>query len=237
MKAETLLEVEIPGGWSWSHIVKRGTALRLTAADDGLNVGMMAYAAWNFFERYNMADTLKAQHISRLTAGNVLYSDMGRILLSLTADSLEGHDPIGGMLNPRRAAAKYGERRYQEHRNDYVRDAYTSFVTEVGKYGMTQTSLISNVNWFSRIDVDEEGRMHFVPSYASAGDRVELRAEMDTLVVLNSCPHPLDPSPEYRPGRLVVQIVRAEPAGPEDACRVRCEENGRGFINTERWHI
>jgi hypothetical protein len=28
-------------------------------------------------ERYNMPDTLKAQHIARLTAGFVLYSDMG----------------------------------------------------------------------------------------------------------------------------------------------------------------
>ena len=237
MKPEILLEVELPGGWPWSHIVKRGTALTLTARDEGINVGMIAYAAWNFFERYNMADTLKAQHISRLSAGNVLYSDMGRVLLSVVADSLDGHDTIGGMLNPRRARAKYGLKRYQEHRNDSVRDAYTTFLTEIGKYGMTPTALIGNVNWFSRVDVAADGQMRFVPSYASVGDSVELRAEMDTLVVLNTCPHPLDPSPDYRPGRLGVQIARTDAPGPHDRCRTSCEENRRGFVNTERWHV
>lgn len=237
MKPETVLEVEVPGGWSWSHIVKRGTALKLIAADDGLNVGMMAYAAWNFSERYNMADTLKAQHISRLSAGNVLYSDMGRILLSVVSDSLDGHDTIGGILNRSRAQAKYGSKRYQEHRNDYVRDAHTTFLTEIGKYGMTPTSMISNVNWFSRVDVEADGQMRFVPSYASVGDSVELRAEMDTLVVLTTCPHPLDPSSDYRPGKLVAQIARVDPPGPRDPCRISCEENERGFVNTEQWHI
>jgi len=48
-------------------------------------------------KRYNMADTLKAQHTAYLTAGCVCYSDMGRILCSITADSCGWHDTICGL--------------------------------------------------------------------------------------------------------------------------------------------
>ena len=60
-------------------------------------------------ERYNMPDTLKAQHIARLTAGLVLYSDMGRVLCSIVDDTVGWHDPIGGCCNAACSRATYGE--------------------------------------------------------------------------------------------------------------------------------
>ena len=84
---EVLFEEVVPGGATWSHVLKRGTALRITDPEGGANAGAILFNAANFAERYNMPDTLKAQHIARLTAGFVLYSDMvaGRLWpLSLT---------------------------------------------------------------------------------------------------------------------------------------------------------
>ena len=74
-------------GASWSHVLKRGTVLRITDIQGGANVGALFYNFECPVERYNMADTLKAQHIARLTEGVVLYSDMGRILCSITVDT------------------------------------------------------------------------------------------------------------------------------------------------------
>ena len=82
-------EVVQPGA-TWSHVLKRGSALRITDIDGGANVGAIFYNWDNPTERYNMPDTLKAQHIARLTAGSVLYSDMGRVLCSITEDSVGG---------------------------------------------------------------------------------------------------------------------------------------------------
>ena len=48
-----------------------------------------------------MPDTLKAQHIARLTAGFVLYSDMGRMLCSVTGDTVGWHDPHRRLLQRR----------------------------------------------------------------------------------------------------------------------------------------
>ena len=113
-----LFEDVVREGATWSHVLKRGTALRITDTLGGANVGALFYNWENPSERYNMPDTLKAQHIARLTKGSVLYSDMGRILCSITEDSLGWHDPIGGCSNAAQLQRKYGATSYQQHRND-----------------------------------------------------------------------------------------------------------------------
>src|SRR6185295_9876809 len=123
-----LFEDLVPPAATWSHPLKRGTALRITDTEGHANVGALFYNWENPTERYNMPDTLKAQHIARLTRGNVLYSDMGRILCSITEDTVGWHDPLSGYSNAASVRAKYGEARYQEHRNDCHQNAFDGFV-------------------------------------------------------------------------------------------------------------
>src|SRR5882724_5294605 len=104
-----LFEETVQPGASWSHVLKRGTALRITDQNGDANVGAMFYNFECPAERYNMPDTLKAQHIARLTKGFVLYSDMGRILCSIIEDTVGWHDPIGGASSAKLAEASYGE--------------------------------------------------------------------------------------------------------------------------------
>ena len=68
-ETSVLWEESIPGGATWSHVLKRGTALRLTDLHGGANAGAIFYNFECAAERYNMPDTLKAQHIARLTTG------------------------------------------------------------------------------------------------------------------------------------------------------------------------
>ena len=232
-----LWEEKVHPGASWSHVLKRGTTLRLTDIEGGVNAGMMLYNFECPTERYNMPDTLKAQHTAKLTTGFVLYSDMGRILCSITADTVGWHDPLGGAMSSALAATRYGEGRYQELKNDYFKNGFDSFVVELGKWGMGPRDLTAVVNWFSRIDIADDGTMSLHPSNSAAGAFVELRAEMNTLVVLNTCPHPLDPSRTYAPKPLLLQARKSTPVGLDDICRMRCPENGRGFTLTERYFL
>ncbi|MEM7396932.1 MAG: urea amidolyase associated protein UAAP1 [Verrucomicrobiota bacterium] len=232
-----LFEEDLPGGWNWSHNLKRGTTLRLTALEDGANVSALFYNADQTIERYNMADTLKAQHVSFLTAGVACYSDMGRILVSVMADSCGWHDTIGGVSNARLVERKYGLRTYQEARNDFHRNGLDAFLTELAKYGMDRRDVLANINFFSKVAIDGDGIMRFVEGHASAGDYVDLRAEMNTLVVLNNLQHPMDPRPDYAPAPTRLTIWQSDAPGPDDACRTFCEQNGRGFINTERYFL
>jgi urea carboxylase-associated protein 2 len=230
-------EETLQPGATWSHVLKRGTALRITDIEGGANVGAIFYNFECPVERYNMPDTLKAQHTARLTSGFVLYSDMGRVLCSITGDTVGWHDPIGGCSNAHLVQAKYGEARYQECRNAYHRNTLDSFLVELGKWGLGPRDLVANVNFFSRVDVHGDGHMTFHAFNSKPGDYVELRAEMNTLAILNTCQHPLDPNPKYAPKPVKLSIRRVPPPGPFDPCRTSRPENGRGFTLTERYFL
>ncbi|HXF10153.1 MAG TPA: urea amidolyase associated protein UAAP1 [Desulfuromonadaceae bacterium] len=235
MKDGTILfEETLRGGGLWSCVLRRHTTLRLTDLDGGANVGLVAYNADQPLDRLNLPDTLKAQYTARLTRGHVLMSDMGHALLSITADSVGWHDPLGGHGNAALAKQKYGTATYQEKRNDWYRNAHDNFLIELGKHGLGKRDLVGNINFFSRIDTAADGKMAFHANNSKAGDTIDLRAEMNVLVVLNTCQHPLDPNPVYAPKPIKLTVLKTPPAGPDDFCRNFREENKRSFILTER---
>jgi urea carboxylase-associated protein 2 len=227
----------VPGGANWSHVLKRGTTLRLTDIEGGANVAALLYNFELCSERLNLPDTLKCQHTARLTKGHCLYTDMGRILVSITEDSCGWHDPLAGWSTARIVEQKYGVKNYQTVRNDWYRNAHDNFVTELGKYGMDERDLAMNVNFFSKVTVDEAGRLSYQRGNSAAGSYVDLRSEMNTLVILNTCIHPLDPSPVYAPKPVQLTVSSSPPPGPDDFCRNFRPENQRGFILTERYFL
>lgn len=232
-----LYEDTLPGGCHWSLMMKRGTTLRLTDKEGGANVGMLFYNPVNLLERYNAPDTLKCQHTFKLTKGHCLYSDMGRIFCSIIEDTAGWHDTVCGNTNRDIVTAKWGERRYQQYRNDWQLNGYDSFLVEVAKYGLGKKDLAANLNVFSKVSVDDKGDLVFDPTAARAGAFIELRFEMDTLVVMHTCPHPLNPAAEYPRHPVTYRISKAEPVAEDDICRTHCEENQRGFRNNELFHL
>lgn len=238
MAPDTLLfSEELRGGASFAHVLKRGTALRITDVEGGANVPVTLFNFELLVERYNMPDTLKAQHTAHLTKGHCLYSDMGRVLCSITDDTVGWHDPIGAHSTDESVAAKYGQHGYQEFRNGWYMSTRQNFLRELAKFGMDRRDLQGQINFFSKVQVDIEGKMHFIPGNSKAGDYVELRAEMNTLVILDTNPHPLDPSAAYTPKPVKLSFHRVAAPAADDLCRISCPENTRGLINTERYFL
>ena len=229
-----LWEETLPGGHHWSGRLRRGTALRLTDLQGGANLSALFYNAEQPLERYNMPDTLKSQHTGFLTAGHVCQSDMGRVLCSITADTLGWHDTWCGVSDAAMVLARYGERHYQQHRNAMFRNGRDSLLIELTKWGLGPRDLVPGVNFFSKVVPDADGVLRHVPGHSRAGAQVELRFEMDTLVVLSSAPHPLDTRPVYQPADIALTAWRADPVAADDLCRTSCPQNGRAFTNTER---
>src|SRR5271166_5446190 len=183
-----LWEETVQPGASWSHVLKRGTSLRITDVEGEANAGALFYNYECPTERYNMPDTLKAQHTAHLTKGFVLYSDMGRILCSITDDTRGWHDPLGGHNDARAVRTKYGNSSYQEQRNQWHRNTRDNLLAELGKHGLGLRDLSPNVNFFSKVAVRDNGSMEFV-STPTPGDTVTLRAEMNLLVILDTGQH------------------------------------------------
>ncbi len=231
-----LYQETVPGGRYWSMVIHRGNQLRLTDTQGGANVGMLLFNPHNPLERYNMSDTLKGQHTSKLTRGNMLYSDMGRSLMSIMADTVGWHDTIGGFSDAQLVREKYGEASYQAVRNDFYRSGRELFLIELAKWGLGKPDLVPNLNLFSKVSADTDGTLHFHPGNSSANDQITLRADMDVLVVLNTAQHPMDPAPEYNPKSVTLQILPAEPVREDDVCINFRPENARAWANTRIYH-
>lgn len=233
----TLYEETVPGGGHTSFVLKRGQLLRLTDIEGGANVSLLLLNAHEKSERLNLPDTLKCQHTAKLTAGHCLYSDMGRILAAITADTCGWHDSMGGLLNAAEVAEKYGQGRYQELRNGFFRNGMDNLLVELGKWDLGLADLLMNLNLFSKVTVDSDGCFHFEAGNSKAGDYIELYAPMDTLVVLTALQHPLDPNPSYAPKPVQLSWQQVQSDGISVLCRTSRPENGRGFHNTERLFI
>lgn len=229
----TILDTVLPGGASWSRVCLRGTALTLTDLEGGANVSALLYRASDPLERYCMPDTLKAQHVSRVTSGVALYSDMGRVLASVTHDTCGWHDTITGHATAAHVAARWGFASYQEARNDWRRSARDGLLVELAKHGLGARDLVANVNFFTKIGVADDGAFAFVAGNSAPGAEVTLRFELDTLVVLCGVPHPLDPAGEWRPRPVALRLERVDATTHEDPVRRACEENERGFAASE----
>tara|TARA_Y100000589_G_scaffold330259_1_gene379352 strand:+ start:270 stop:791 length:522 start_codon:yes stop_codon:yes gene_type:complete len=167
----------------------------------------------------------------------VLLSDMGRVFASIIRDDLGWHDTVCGTSNARLVEQRWGRKTYQEARNLYHRNGRTSFLNELAKYGLGKKDLTANLNWFSRVQTDDDGNLSYVADHSRPGAAVDLRFEMDTLVVLHTCPHPMNPATEYPRKPLRYQFFRAAPVTDADPCKTSSPEATRAFANTALYHL
>ena len=232
-----LYQYTLPGGAHWSFRMRRGTALRLTDVEGGANVGMLFYNPEEKLERYNAPDTLKGQHTFKLSKGNCLYSDMGRVFASIVEDDFGWHDTVCGTLSEKTLKEKYAVRSYQDCHNQWTLSGEHSFLTELAKYGLTERDMAANLNLFSRVTTDDDGNLVFDTSAATPGASITLRFEMDTLVILHTCPHPLNPSEEYPMKPVQIEMRKADPVADDDYCKNFRPENGRAFENNRLYHL
>lgn len=221
-----LLDEKLPGGAYWHGIIKRGNTLRITDLEGSQGVSLICYNADNSIERLNVADTAKIQFNAFLKKGMVIYSDMGRILFSITEDTSGYHDLFGGCSSAATNKAKYGDGEFWINSRDNFRRAVT-------RYGLSKKDIMPNINLFTRVAIESDGKMIFVEGIEQPGSFIDLRAEMNVLVVLSNCPHVLHPSQTYAPKAVQVTVWNSPAPTADDSCRTANPEAVRGFINTD----
>lgn len=216
----------IAPGWYWTTRLVAGEVLRITPQERTSTVALAVWSAADPTERLNLPDTVKVQWTTALGRGRVLFSDMGRVLLSITEDSSSGaHDALLGGSTPA-TNARYGDPR--------LRNSHENMTLAAAKLGLERRDLPALLSLFAPVRVDADGRFGWNPALLSGRDWIELRAEMDVLIALSTAPHPLDPNPAYAPAEMVATRLSALPVGADDACRTATPEAQRGFANNAR---
>ncbi len=215
----------IPGGWYWSAVVLRGQTLRVVNTAGSSSVSVLLWNAHETSERFNAADTVKVQWTVNVGAGLLLLSDMGRVMASITGDSGARHDMLAGGSSAATNARRYGPGTRRNTRDN--------FLLAAGKHGLDRRDIPPCLTLFADVRTDAHEQLGWHGTGA-AGDAIDLRAEMDVLVALSNCPHPLDTGAVYAPLPVDAIIWEAGPAGDGDVCRTSGPEAIRAFENNGR---
>lgn len=233
---ETVLFDEVlVGGGRWSKIIRKGQVLRIVNTEATSGLSALFYNVHERTERYNAADTVKIQYNAYLKEGKALYSDMGRILMSIITDSCETHDTVCGYTMASDIAGLCGIGNYQSKRNCYYKNDFDNFLVELGKYGMGRRDIMPCLNLFADARIGEGGELIYRDNSVPAGSFIELRAEMDVLVVLSNTVHVLSTNQSYDVKPVNLIVYQGEEAAGDDLCVIDSERSERAFVNTKNY--
>ena len=182
-------------GEPWTHTLRQGQVMRIIDLEGNQAVDTLFYNAGDTAESYSAADTLQRQGSVYLGAGSVLLSNRGRPMLSIVADTCGRHDTLGGAC-----AAESNSVRYASEKK-YMHSCRDNFLLALARLdqGMGKRDLAPNINFFMNVPVTPQGGLSFEDGVSAPGKYVELRAEMDVLVLVSNCPQLNNPCNAYNP--------------------------------------
>lgn len=199
---QTVYDFVIPARAPWSHVVRAGQTLRIVDLQGNQAVDCIFYNTHDPDERYSASETIIAQNNIFLGVGTVLMSNEGRPMLMITADDVGRHDTSGGACSCESNTLRYG------HHTKHQHACVENFVWELGRHGLGKRDVVSNINWFMNVPVLADGTLGIVDGISAPGKSIELRAKMDTLVVISNCPQINNPCNGFNP--TSVRVVIAE---------------------------
>jgi urea carboxylase-associated protein 1 len=183
----------VPARAPWLHRINAGQTLRIVDLEGNQAVDFLAYSAADDAERYSAQDTIAAQGNVFLREGSVLLSNEGAPMMTVTATAVAYHDTIGGACSCESNTLRYGHHTKAQHA------CVENFLTANARHGRGKRDMVSNVNWFMNVPVEADGALGIVDGISAPGLYVDLRAEMDVVVVVSNCPQINNPCNGFNP--------------------------------------
>lgn len=193
----------IPAGAYWMHTVKKGETLRLVDVEGNQAADTLFFNADNPTERYSATDTLREQRNIYIGVGTVIRSDLCNPMLTVVADTVGRHDTLGGACATESNTVRYALEKKTMHA---CRDSYLLALAENEQYGLNKRDIAHNINFFMNVPVTRDGGLTFADGVSGPGKYVELRAEMNVIVLISNCPQLNNPCNAYNPTPIEVLI-------------------------------
>ena len=184
----------------WSGIVPAGGSLEIVDLDGNQAVDCLFYVAADTAERYSAPDTVARQGSIFLTTGSELRSNLGRTLLTVTADDVGRHDTLGGACSKESNTLRYGHHTKAQHA------CVENFLAEGARWGLGKRDLVSNINWYMNVPVEEDGTLGIVDGISAPGRSLLLRAEVEVLALISNCPQINNPCNGFNPTPVRVVV-------------------------------
>jgi len=196
VRIDEVVEARAP----WAQVVCRGETLRIVDLGGNQAVDCLLYSAEDPTERYSAPDTIVEQGNIFLVVGTVLMSSAGRPMMTITDSTCARHDTIGGACSQESNTLRYGFHTKHQHA------CVDNFLFAHSWRGMGKRDMTSNINWFMNVPVDADGTLGIVDGISAPGLSVDLRAEIDVLVVLSNCPQVNNPCNGFDPTPIRVIV-------------------------------
>lgn len=197
----TILDQVVAARRPWGGRIRQGQVLRITDLEGQQAVDFLCYDAADPSDRYCATNTIKVQGSIYVERGTVLYSDAGRALMTVVADTVGRHDTIYGCCSNPNNLLRYGVHTTES--------CYSNFVAILATFGLDASAIVSNLNFFMSVPVGQDGSAGVATSELRPGSYVELRAERDVIAVLSNCPQMHNPCNGYNPTPIKVSIFEA----------------------------
>ncbi len=197
---DAIYDQMVAAGAPWSRVLREGQTLRIVDLEGQQAVDALFYAAADPAERYSMQDTLLGLGQPYIGRGARLLSNEGRPMVTVAADTCGRHDTMAGCCSCESNAVRFG------HPTRYLHACRENFILELGRHGMTKRDIVPNVNFFMNVPIAADGELAVVDGISAPGGSVDLRAEMDVLVVLSNCPQLNNPCNGFTPSPIRVLV-------------------------------
>ena len=139
-----------------------------------------------------------------LVAGTTLLSNEGNPLMTVTNTTCRYHDTIGGACSRESNTLRYG------HHTKHQHACVDNFVDAGSRLGLGKRDLVSNINWFMNVPVGDDGTLGIIDGISAPGLSVDVRAEIDVLVVISNCPQINNPCNGFDPTPIKLVVTAAE---------------------------
>jgi len=159
----------------------------------------------------DLGETLSIQHSRNVwyrlqpRVGDQLWTQLRRPILTLAEDSSPGvHDTLFPCCDATRYV-QLGVKGYHRNCADNWREALRAIGIE------PPPAVPTALNLFMNVPVAPDGSFKILPPASRPGDAVVLKAEMDCVVALSSCPVDMLPlnGPDCRPQDVAYEILAA----------------------------
>ena len=203
MPDKALYRETILAGDYWMQEVKAGQTFRILDLEGNQAADTLFFSAEDPSERYSAIDTIREQANAYLTAGTKLMSNLGNTMLEITADTCGRHDTLGGACATESNTVRYALDKKCMHA---CRDSWMLAIAENEHFGVSKRDITHNINFFMNVPITKEGGLTFEDGISEAGKYVEMKAEMDVIVLISNCPQLNNPCNAYNPTPVEILI-------------------------------
>ncbi len=192
---------EIPPRSGTAFVLERGSTLTIVDPRGEQVADLVAVCAGDVREHLSNGRTFDYEETIVLSAGNRLWSNRSRPLLTIVRDDVGTHDFLLAPCSRDTWRICYGG----EH--DDVPGCFGNLAAALKPFGVEPDAIPTSFNIFMRVDAAADGRLAVRPPRSRPGDAFAVRAEERLIVGLTACSAAGSCNGRYKPIRYAIGVT------------------------------